>query len=408
MKNPIFKSLIMALLAFGFSTATSYGMTLYLYTPDSAGPITPVATPSVGGGLNIDPSAPRTAECPINGAMYTTAEQKVWETRRPLFVMIENSVDARPQSGLGSADVVYEAVAEGGVTRFGAVFYCGVARADTIVGPVRSARTHFVNLASEYNYPLYVHVGGANCSSADGGKTCTTDKRVQALEQLSSYGWVGRTGNDLNQFSIGFPTFWRDYERMGRTVATEHTMYSSTEKLWKYASGTRGWTNLAPEDMMPKNAKLDWKDSFTKFTWKDDAAESARGDVAKISFGFWESYHDFDVTWTYDKTANTYARTNGDAAHKDRNDDKQFTAKSVLVQFTKELGPLDDHKHMLYEVIGTGKGILFQDGTATEITWSKKDRESRTIFKDGTGKAVAFNRGTLWVEILPTDNTVTY
>ncbi|GAB4025974.1 MAG: DUF3048 domain-containing protein [Candidatus Microgenomates bacterium] len=408
MKNPILKSLLISLLAFGFSTATSYGMTLYLYTPDSAGPITPTATPPVGGGLNIDPSAPRTAECPINGAMYTTAEQKVWESRRPLFVMIENSVDARPQSGLGSADIVYEAVAEGGVTRFGAVFYCGVARADTIVGPVRSARTHFVNLASEYNYPLYVHVGGANCSSADGGKTCTTDKRVQALEQLNSYGWVGRTGNDLNQFSIGFPTFWRDYERMGRTVATEHTMYSSTEKLWKYAAGTRGWTNLAPKDMMPKNAKLDWQDGFTKFTWKDDAAESARGDVAKISFGFWESYHDFDVTWSYDKTSNTYSRTNGNAVHKDRNDDKPFTAKAVLIQFTKELGPLDDHKHMLYEVIGTGEGILFQDGTATEITWNKKDRESRTLFKDSKGKVISFNRGTLWIEILPTDNTVIY
>ena len=408
MKNPILKSLLIALVAFGMSTGVSYGMTLYLYTPDSAGPISPITTPTAGGGLNIDPAAPRTAECPINGVMYTTAEQKIWESRRPLFVMIENSVDARPQSGLGSADIVYEAVAEGGITRFGAVYLCGVAKADTIVGPVRSARTTFVNLSSEYNYPLYAHVGGANCSSADGGKTCTSHKSVQALEQLSSYGWVGRTGNDLNQFSIGFPTFWRDYERMGRTVATEHTMYSSTDKLWKYAASTRGWTNMAPKDLMPKNAKLDWKDSFTKWTWKDDAAESARGDVAKITFGFWESYHDFDVTWTYDKASNTYARTNGDAPHKDRNDDKQFSAKAVLVQFTKELGPLDDHKHMLYEVIGSGEGILFQDGTATEITWSKKDRESRTMFKDSKGKAISFNRGTLWVEILPIDNNVAY
>ena len=408
MKNQILKSILIALVAFGLSTGASYGATLYLYTPDSAGPISPITTPTAGGGLNIDPSAPRTAECPINGAMYTTAEQKIWETRRPLFVMIENSVDARPQSGLGSADIVYEAVAEGGITRFGAVYLCGVAKADTIVGPVRSARTTFVNLASEYNYPLYAHVGGANCSSADGGKTCTSHKSVQALEQLSSYGWVGRTGNDLNQFSIGFPTFWRDYERMGRTVATEHTMYSSTDKLWKYAASTRGWTNMAPKDMMPKNAKLDWKDSFTKFSWKDDAAESARGDVSKITFGFWESYHDFDVTWTYDKASNTYARTNGDAPHKDRNSDLQFSAKAVLVQFTKELGPLDDHKHMLYEVIGSGEGILFQDGTATEITWSKKDRESRTIFKDSKGKAISFNRSTLWVAILPTDNAVTY
>lgn len=402
MKQSALKAILGFIFTFLLSTGASYGATLYLYTPDSSGPLSPVATPPVGGGLNIDPAAPRSAECPINGAMYTEAERKVWESRRPLFVMIENSVDARPQSGLGSADVVYEAVAEGGVTRFGAVYYCGVAKADTILGPVRSARTHFVNLASEYNYPLYAHVGGANCSSADGGKTCTTDKRVQTLEQLSSYGWVGRQGNDLNQFSIGFPTFWRDYERMGRTVATEHTMYTSSEKLWKYAASTRGWTNKSPD------GKTTWEDDFVPFAWKEDASEAERGSVNQISFGFWESYHDFDVVWDYDRATNTYLRSNGSAPHRDRNDDSQFRAKTVVVQFTKELGPLDEHKHMLYEVIGTGKGILFQDGNATEITWSKKDRESRTVFKDSKGKALSFNRGTLWVEILPTDNTVTY
>lgn len=402
MKNPLLKSILLAVLVFALSTGAAYGVTLYLYTPSSGGPITPIAAPSVGGGLNIDPSAPKTAECPINGAMYTTSEQKVWEARRPIFAMIENSVDARPQSGLSSADLVYEAVAEGGVTRFGAVFYCGVAHADTIIGPVRSARTYFVNLASEYNLPLYVHVGGSNCSSADGGKTCTTDKRVQALEQLSSYGWVGRQGNDLNQFSIGFPTFWRDYERMGRTVATEHTMYSSTEKLWKYAADSRGWTNKSPDELS------NWKDDFIKFTWKDDAKPEDRGDVTKISFGFWESYHDFDVVWNYDKNSNTYTRTNGGAPHTDLDSKSNLTAKVVLVQLAKETGPLDEHKHMLYDVIGSGKGILFQDGTVTDITWSKKDRESRTIYKDSKGKSLSFDRGTMWVEILPLDNKVTY
>lgn len=401
MKNNFVKALIFSLIAFAASTGASYAMTLYLFTPESGGPITPVATPGVGGGLNIDPAAPKTSECPLNGAMYTAAEQKVWNARRPLYVMIENMPDSRPQSGLGSADVIYEAVAEGGVSRFGAIYLCGVAAKDVIVGPVRSARTTFVNLASEYNYPLYAHVGGANCSSADGGKTCTTDKRVQALEQLSQYGWVGSKGNDLNQFSIGFPTYWRDYERLGRTVATEHTMYSSTEKLWKYAAG-RGWTNKTPD------GKTDWKDKFVAWTWKDDAKESDRGSVNSISFGFWESYHDFDVTWNYDKATNSYTRINGGSPHIDRNDDKTLTTKVVLIQFTKELGPLDDHKHMLYEVIGTGKGILFQDGNATEITWSKKDRESRTEFKDSKGKKLTFNRGRLWIEILPSDNEVKY
>lgn len=400
MNNIAIKSFLIFLVAFSLSGGASYAITTYLYTPESGGVITPVATPGIGGGLNIDPSAPRTSECPINGAMFTSAEQKVWESRRPLFVMIENMPEARPQSGLNSADILYEAVAEGGVSRFGAVFYCGVAARDTILGPVRSARTHFINLASEYNYPLYTHVGGANCGSSD-PKLCNTDKRVQALEQINGYGWGGAKGNDLNQFSIGFPTFWRDYERLGTTVATEHTMYSSSEKLWKYAAATRGWTNMAPD---PKLG--DWKTKYIPFSFKDDAKD--KGTVGKISFGFWESYHQFDVVWTYDATKNAYLRENGGVVHKDRDDDTQLSAKVVVVQFTKELGPLDEHKHMLYEVIGTGKGIIFQDGTVVEATWSKKDREAKTVWSDAKGKKISFNRGKIVFEILPLDNIVTY
>lgn len=399
MQKPIVKAIILFIVSFSLSGGASYALTNYLYAPESGGPITPVATPKIGGGLNIDPSAPRDSECPINGAMFTSAEEKVWESRRPLFVMIENTTDARPQSGLNSADVIYEMVAEGGISRFGAVFYCGVAAQDTIVGPVRSARTHFINAASEYNYPLYTHVGGANCGSSD-PKTCTTDKRVQALEQINQYNWGGAKGNDLNQFSIGFPTFWRDYERLGRTVATEHTMYSSTEKLWKYASGTRKWTNKTPD------GKSDWKDKFVPFTFKDDAKD--KGTVSKIAFGFWESYHDFDVVWNYDASTNSYSRDNGGAPHKDLNNDAVITAKVVVTQFVKEVGPLDEHKHMLYEIIGTGKGIVFQDGTATEATWTKKDREARTVWKDAKGKQLAFNRGKIVFEILPLDNKVEY
>lgn len=395
------KSVLLALVTFILSASASFALTTYLYAPDDAVTAGPVATPPVGGGLNIDPSAPKTSECPLNGAMFTTAEQKVWESRRPLYVMIENSVDARPQSGLSTADVVYEAIAEGGITRFGALFYCGVAARDTIVGPVRSARTTFVNLASEYNYPLYTHVGGANCSSADGGKTCTTDKRVQALEQINQYGWGGSKGNDLNQFSIGFPTFWRDYERLGRTVATEHTMYSSSEKLWKFAT-TRGWTNKSPD------GKSEWKTKFVPWTFQDEAKADARGTVSTISYGFWENYHDMDVTWRYDSSTNSFTRDNGGSAHQDLNTQKPITVKNIVIQYTKELGPLDEHKHLLYEVIGTGKGLLFQDGNVTEITWSKKDREGRTIFTSKAGKKISFTRGPIWISVLPSDNKVTY
>jgi hypothetical protein len=177
-------------------------------------------------------------------------------------------------------------------------------------------------------------------------------------------------------------------------------MYTSSEKLWKYASATRGWTNKSPD------GKKEWSDDYVPFTFKDDA--STKGTVAKVSFGFWESYHDFDVVWNYDAASNAYTRDNGGSAHKDLNDNSTITAKVVVVQLAKELGPLDEHKHMLYEIIGTGKGIIFQDGTATEATWTKKDREARTVWTDAKGKKISFNRGKIVFEVLPLDNKVEY
>ena len=109
MKNPLVKSLLIVLVAYLLSAGTAFGVTTYLYSPQAGGAVTPVATPPTGGSLNIDPNAPKNAECPTNGQMYTTAEAKVWQSRRPLFAMIENTVEARPQSGLNSADVLYEA-----------------------------------------------------------------------------------------------------------------------------------------------------------------------------------------------------------------------------------------------------------------------------------------------------------
>ncbi|KKW04388.1 MAG: hypothetical protein UY37_C0003G0219, partial [Candidatus Beckwithbacteria bacterium GW2011_GWC2_49_11] len=152
----------------------------------------------------IDITGPKNETCLLNGAKFTKAEKNVWETRRPLAVMIENHEESRPQSGLTDADIVYEAVAEGGITRFMGLYYCQAAAYELILGPVRSARTYFLDWASEYNFPLYVHVGGAN-----------TPGPANALGQITTYGWSA--ANDLNQFSIGFPTFWRDYERLGRT-----------------------------------------------------------------------------------------------------------------------------------------------------------------------------------------------
>src|SRR3990167_10598711 len=85
---------------------------------------TPVLSPAgvQDKRAKIDTSLPKTEECPLNGMKYTKAEREIWEKRRPLTVSIENHEEARPQSGLSKADIVYEAIAEGGGTRFLSVF----------------------------------------------------------------------------------------------------------------------------------------------------------------------------------------------------------------------------------------------------------------------------------------------
>jgi len=348
----------------------------------------PIPTPSLKDGqIAFDNSLPKTQECPINGVLYSDQQKAWWGTHRPLGVMIENHVDARPQSGLSYADVVYEAVAEGGITRFLGIFYCQDAPQ---IGPVRSARTYFLDYLSEYgNFPLYAHVGGAN---ADGS--------ADALGQLDAYGWSGY--NDLNQFSIGFPVFWRDYDRLGHTVATEHTMYSTTSKLWDYAAKNRMLTNVG------KDGKS-WDTSFTPYAFKSESDLSSRGTAQSIHLEFWTGDPDYAVDWTYDPATNLYSRKNGGVAHVDKDTNKQLTTKNLVVLTEVETHANDGYEnnvHLLYQDKGTGKAVVFQDGKKIQASWKKADRTSRTQLVDTNGKAIAFDRGTIWFSILPTDGVL--
>ncbi len=352
-------------------------------------------------------SGPKTQACPINGKLYTKEEEKIWSTRRPLMVMIENHSDARPQSGLQTADIVYEAMAEGGITRFMGVFYCGqVAGAEANkydVGPVRSARTYFLDLASEYgDYPLYNHVGGANCSAATNGGPCTTATKAQAIEQIASYGWNNAgTWSDLSQFSLSYKACRREPDRTGGEKATEHTMYCSTKELWNVAE-SRGLTNITTA----KNSA--WDKNYRSWLFKQTDQASSSPDASDVSFDFWSGYPAYSVEWKYDATNNNYVRSNGGQQHIDFNTGKTITAKNVVIQFTKETRSVDEHLHNLYAVIGNGTGVLIQNGTKTEITWSKANRVSRTIYKDKSGKEINFVAGNVWVEILPTGTEVSY
>lgn len=387
-----------------FFAGASYAAFSYLNQEPGA-VISPLATDSEMGNLLVDNTGPRTQACPLNGQAFTKAEEKIWENRRPLLVMIENHLEARPQSGLSSADIVYEVIAEGGITRFMAVFYCDAVAREALVGPVRSARTYFLDWASEYgSNPLYVHVGGAHCeaSTLEG---CLSGAKADALGQIQKYGWGGRDGNDVNQFSVGFPTFWRDYERLGRTVATEHTMYSTTEKLWALAA-KRSWTNVN------QDGEGEWDDEYTAWQFdKQEAAAAERGSLTNVDVTFWEGHSDYQVAWQYDKANNQFLRFNGGQPHKDLNTDQQLAVKNVVVQLTKELRANDGYPgnlHLLYQTIGSGKAFVFKNGQVVEAKWSKASLTDRTIFTDTYGKEISFVPGKIWLSTLPLNGEVKF
>ncbi|MEX2013067.1 MAG: DUF3048 domain-containing protein [Candidatus Levyibacteriota bacterium] len=376
------------LLVFLIVTGLSY---LFFSKSGIGGSLTSPLTPEVkivGDRLMFDESLPKTQACPLNGALYSKQQEEWWKQHAPLGVMIENHEDARPQSGLSFADVVYEIVAEGGITRFLAIYHC---QDGGQLGPVRSARTYFLDFISEYgNYPLYVHVGGANHPGP-----------ADALSQIDSYGWGGY--NDLNQFSIGFPTFWRDYDRLGHTALTEHTMYSSVNKLYDFAK-TRGITD---EDDSTGDK---WDSEFMAYSFKDDAALDKRPATQSVRVEHWEGYKQYAVDWAYDRTTNLYKRSHAGAAHIDRNTNKQLTSKNIVLLSMVESSANDGYEnnvHLLYRTRGTGKATIFIDGARIVGTWKKDSRTDRTRIFDQNGKEVKFNRGTLWFHILPTDANVT-
>lgn len=390
------KMIVSSLFLYLASALISFGTFSLFKTQSVAVQDTPSDKQDDGVLVAVDPEEPKTEVCPLNGQKFTLAEREAWEQRRPLAVMVENSPDARPQSGLAAADVVYEIVAEGGVTRFMAMYLCDAITHDNLIAPLRSARMYFFEIASEYNRPIYSHIGGANCSRDQGSKECTSDPKTMVIEELSKVGW--QLQNNIDGMSVGLPTIFRKTDRLGRTVAWEHTAVTSTERLWQLAE-KRGFTNTNPDGD-------NWYEEFVPWKFQDKA--SSPGDVTTIAYDFWSGYKSYDVRWEFDPTTNTYKRFMGGEPHVDLETGEQKEVSVVIVQKAKETAPLDIHKHLLFDVVGSGEALVFQDGNVIEARWSKPSRTQRTIFTDKTGKEISFSRGKMWISVINTRNTVAY
>ncbi len=280
-----------------------------------------------------------------------------------LAVMIENSPQARWQSGLNKADIVYETLAEGGITRFMAIFQSQDA---DVVGPVRSARTYFAEVVREYN-AWFSHVGG----SVDG---------IKFIKQYALH--------DLDAFFVDKP-YWRDPTRL-KTRGLEHSMYTNTFDLRKNIQGFAELNN------------------FDGWSFKDEVTQKSDSDkkqTQNITIKF--SFPGFDALWKYDPEQNNYVRYTGGATHKDAQNGQQLLAKNIIVQYVKMTPILNQQKGddsaLKLDLTGSGEGMLFQDGKAIAITWKKDKSGDHTqyYYADGVdkGQKIQLNRGVIWVEL---------
>ncbi len=113
---------------------------------------------------------------------------------------------------------------------------------------------------------------------------------------------------------------------------------------------------------------------------------------------------EYVVKWKFDPTTDSYLRFNAGKEHLDLNTNKQLTAKNIVLLFMTEERANDGYEgnqHLLYGTTGTGKMEFYQDGNKITGTWRKKDRKSQFKFLDETGSEIKFNRGQIWISILP-------
>ena len=278
---------------------------------------------------------------------------------RPIAVMIDNEIGARPQAGLNDAYMIYEITVEGGETRYMA-FFKGTT--PDKIGPVRSSRHYFLDYALEHD-AIYVHFRWSPLAQSD----------------IKTYGI-----NNINGIYDNF--YWRE------PIKGWHNAFTSMSNIMNYANRKKYRTTSDAECVL-------------KYNEQDKSIESEMT-ANKIYLKY--SYVQ-NSQYLYDKDRKVYLRSVNGTEHRDRWTNEQFYAKNIVILKVKN-NLLDDPENkgrqQLYNV-GTGDGFYITNGEYEPITWKKEDRKSRTIYYDQQGNEIKFNDGITWVNIVPLNATIT-
>ncbi len=297
---------------------------------------------------------PPTYHSPLTGMKVNTESI----TKRPVTaVMIENSPDARPQSGLKNMGVVYEAVAEGGITRFVGLYQ---ESEPALIGPVRSLRPYYVEWAAPFD-PAVAHVGGS----------------LNSLNMIRS----GNYGVDLDQF-FNDGAYWRTADRWA-----PHNVYTDYAHL---------------RDL--ENSKGKATSSFAGFP-RTDGKPFATPDATHVHMGV--STGTFDVTYDFDAASNTYIRKQGGENHVDRENGQIQPSVAIAIRVQMTLGFEDGYREQI-PTSGNGECFVFQNGVAQHCIWKKASDKEQIQFIGDDGNPIKLNRGQTWITAVPQENDISW
>ncbi len=283
------------------------------------------------------------------------------DDRRVIGVKIDNHPAARPQTGLNGADVVYEILVEGGLTRFIALFH----QSDgSKVGPVRSLRPTDVEVMTPLGGPLQIS-GAANWVYAYAAKF------------------------DMKLLIEDGTTTQRDSER-----SAPHNLYGDTTRM-RERSDQKGWEDEAPPSL---------------FTFGLDPTPTV-GSAQHIELPF--SSHPAS-TWDWD--GEKYLHSYGDDLHEsfDAEGETSQVETDYLVVILGDVytarppNPGDGKAVPATHTIGSGDALIFRDGGVLEALWSRDVIEETIRLEMADGSAVILPPGRLWVEIFPDDQPITW
>lgn len=281
---------------------------------------------------------------------------------RTIAVMIENNSESWPLSGLESASVVYEVLSEGRIPRYLALFPY-----DQIpgrVGPVRSARTYYLELALPFD-PVYMHVGGS----------------PDALNKIKTFGLI-----DADQF------FWSQYFWRAQDRYAPHNVFTNGELV----------TQMLDERGISLSSDFEgwlFKDVEQVEVQEDEAEKDYESIIINYTTSTYQS------RYVYDPLRNQYQRYQARQPLVMR-DGSEIWVTNVIVE---------EHPHRVYDsvgrrdidIVGEGRVWVFRDGESIEGVWKKTNRADITRYYDDQGDEIILNRGVTWINIVEPE-TFTY